>query len=68
MLYTYHLKGSFSNINLITNNRFLAEHDNCASIGWISNENELICNFYGGVIRYDKSYKNPSIYNKQGNI
>ena len=62
MLYCYNLNGQYQNINLITNSRFLAEHDSCLSTGWISNENELICSFYGKVIKHDKSFANSTIY------
>jgi len=67
-VYSYTLNRSISQIQLLTFDKFIAEHDNVACMGEIDNKAELLYTFYGNVTKFDKSFSSPSILKDQGDL
>ena len=60
--FTLNESGSFSQIQIISQTKFIAVHDGVACLGEINNTSKLLYSFYGRVVKFDKKYNNPSIF------
>lgn len=66
--FTLNEGGSFSQIQIISQTKFIAVHDGVACLGEINNISKLLFSFFGRVVKFDKKYNNQSIFKDPGDI